>query len=205
MLFRSFQPGETGPARAGHYRTYVTWLAAAAALVLVLSLAAVWLLQSPPATLANVTGDVRVWRGQKTMSATSGFTLKPGDWLLTGGDGAAEIHFPGETTTLGIGANAEFGVVAAKPGKQLKLTAGTLAASVARQPPSHPMTIRTPTAKAEVLGTKFEMNADKTATVMTVTEGRVLIAREDDESGVIVEAAQSATVTANPVNPVQDI
>ena len=175
-------------------------LAAAAALAIGIF---IWFTQSPAAVLAGVRGDVRVLRGQKTMSATSGFTLKPGDWLLTGGDGAAEIHFPGETTTLGIGANAEFGVVAAKPGKQLKLTAGTLAASVARQPPSHPMTIRTPTAKAEVLGTKFEMNADKTATVMTVTEGRVLIAREDDESGVIVEATQSATVTATaPVSVV---
>ncbi len=172
-------------------------LAAAAAACVMLAGIVFWFRQGPAINLAKVSGDVRVWRAQQTMKAANGFVLKAGDWLLTGGDGAAEVQFPGETTRLGIGANAEFGVVAAKPGKELKLTAGTLTASVARQSASHPMMIRTPTAKAEVLGTKFEMNADKVVTTMTVTEGRVLIAREDDESGVIVEAAQSATVTAN--------
>ena len=65
------------------------------------------------------------------------------------------------------------------------------------------MMIRTPTAKAEVLGTKFEMSANKVTTEMRVDEGRVLIAREDDENGVVVEATQVATVTATaPVSVV---
>ncbi len=151
--------------------------------------------ESAQVRLAVATGDVRVWREQKTVAGKAGFVLQAGDWLLTGKDGAAEIEFPGETTRLAIGADAEFGVVTALPDKQLKLTAGTLRASVARQSASHPMLIRTPTAKAEVLGTKFEMSATKERTVMTVTEGRVLIARTDDESGVVIETSQSATVT----------
>jgi Concanavalin A-like lectin/glucanases superfamily/FecR protein len=145
--------------------------------------------------LVSASGEVHVWRDQVTVSAGAGYVLKAGDWLLTGKDGAAEIEFPGETTRLQIGAEAEFGVVAALPSKELKLTAGTLTASVARQSASHPMMIRTPTAKAEVLGTEFEMNATKERTQMVVTEGRVLIARTADENGVVVEAQHTASVT----------
>ncbi len=188
-----------------HWFGWFHWRPLAAAAAVLIGFV-IWFTQSPMATLASVRGDVRVWRAQKTMIAKLGFVLQAGDWLLTGGDGAAEIHFPGETTRLSIGANAEFGVVTAKPGKQLKLTAGMLTASVARQSASHPMLIRTPTAKAEVLGTKFEMSADKAITLMKVEEGRVLIARESDESGVIVEATQSATVTATaPVSVISSL
>ena len=176
-------------------RPFLRWaLAGGAACALA---AALFFMRDPKVQvrLAATSGDVRVWREQKTMAGKPRLVLQAGDWLLTGRDGAAEIEFPGETTRLAIGADAEFGVVTAMPDKQLKLTAGTLRASVARQSASHPMLIRTPTAKAEVLGTKFEMSATKERTEMTVTEGRVLIARTEDESGVVVETSQSATVT----------
>ena len=152
----------------------------------------------PAVRLAETRGDVKVWREQQTTTATSGFVLRAGDWVLTGEDGSATVEFPGETTRLALGAKAEFGVVTALPGKQLKLVAGTLTASVARQSASQPMLLRTPTARAEVLGTKFELSASKTATQLRVTEGRVLIAQKDEESGVVVEAAQTATVTDSP-------
>ncbi|MCX6857021.1 MAG: FecR domain-containing protein [Verrucomicrobia bacterium] len=181
----------------------VAWSAIAAALAVMMF---VWLKpEAPKVRLASATGDVRVWRDQVTSTVTGGFALKAGDWLLTGKDGAAEIEFPGETTRLKIGSDAEFGVVAAMPSKELKLTAGSLTASVARQSASHPMMIRTPTAKAEVLGTKFEMNATKQATRMTVTEGRVLIARNDDENGVVVEAQQTADVSEKDPVSVQAV
>ena len=152
----------------------------------------------PDVRLAETRGDVRVWRDQQTMAATSGFALRAGDWVLTGDNGSAAVEFPGETTRIVLGAKAEFGVVTARPGKQLKLVAGTLTASVARQSASQPMLLRTPTARAEVLGTKFELSANKTATQLRVTEGRVLIAQKDEESGVVVESAQTATVTDSP-------
>ena len=186
----AFRPSAAKP----RWRAPLAWAAVAA----VLASAGFFFLQPKIARvrLAAVTGEVRVWRAQDTMTAKTGFVLQEGDWLLTAKDGAAEVEFPGETTRLKIGAEAEFGVVTAFPDKQLKLTAGKLHASVARQSASHPMLIRTPTAKAEVLGTKFEMSATKERTEMSVTEGRVLIARTDDESGVVVEASQSATVRA---------
>ncbi len=152
----------------------------------------------PAVRLAETHGDVKVWREQQTLQAVAGFALRAGDWVLTGEGGAATVEFPGETTRLALGAKAEFGVVTARPGKQLKLVAGTLTASVARQSASQPMLLRTPTARAEVLGTKFELSASKTATHLRVTEGRVLIAQKDEESGVVVEAAQTATVTDSP-------
>ena len=182
------------PSRSSH--PWLLWAAGGCAALLA-AMAFFFLRPEPPrAVLATATGDVRVWREQQTLPGKAGFVLRAGDWLLTGPGGTAEVQFPGETTRLTIGAEAEFGVVSALPDKQLKLTAGTLRASVARQSASHPMLIRTPTAKAEVLGTKFELNATKLRTQMTVEEGRVLIARTDDESGVVIEARQSATVTA---------
>jgi Concanavalin A-like lectin/glucanases superfamily/FecR protein len=179
--------------RTIRWRRTFSWAAAAA-----LVMASVLLLFRPEkdlVRLVTVSGEVRVWREQVTMPAKNGLVLKAGDWLLTGKDGAAEIEFPGEATRLKIGASGEFGFVAALPGKELKLTTGTLHARVARQSASHPMMVRTPTAKAEVLGTEFEMNATKERTQMTVHEGRVLIARHEDESGVVVEAQQTARVT----------
>ena len=153
----------------------------------------------PEARLSETRGDVRVWRKQQNLLAASGFALQAGDWVFTGEDGSAAVDFPGETTRISLGGKAEFGVVAVRPGKQLKLVAGTLIANVARQSASQPMLLRTPTAKAEVLGTKFELSANKTATQLRVTEGRVLIAQKDEESGVVVETAQTATVTDSPV------
>ncbi len=179
-------------------RPRIVWAGAAALACIV---ATIFFLR--PATLLDVRlaethGDVRVWREQKTMAATAGFALRAGDWVLTGADGSAAMEFPGETTRIVLGAKAEFGVVTAHPGKQLKLVAGTLTASVARQSATQPMLLRTPTARAEVLGTKFELSASKTATQLRVTEGRVLIAQKDEESGVVVETAQTATVTDSP-------
>jgi len=141
-----------------------------------------------------ISGGVKVSGEKVTMTANEGFVLKAGDWLLTEAGGAAEVEFPGEATRLRIGEESEFGVVRALPGKELKLTSGSFHASVARQSASHPMLVRTPTAKAEVLGTEFEMKATKERTEMRVVEGRVLIAREKDENGVVVEARQSAMV-----------
>ncbi len=207
---RLSSPRIVRPARDSHRAAWLDWFAwrplTAAAAVMMIS-AVTWLLwpKAPLVRLSAVSGDVKVWRDQVTSSATTGAILKAGDWLITGKDGAAEVEFPSETTRLKIGADAEFGVVAALPGKELKLTTGSLSASVARQSASHPMMVRTPTAKAEVLGTKFEMNATKEATRMTVTEGRVLIARTDDENGVVVEARQTADVSEKGPVRVQSI
>jgi ferric-dicitrate binding protein FerR (iron transport regulator) len=200
-------PARTGPT-APRRRRRVWVIAAAAAVVVLLAGTSFFLTEkraAPAAQLADNRGDVRVWRNQVTQPAGAGFVLAAGDWILTGKDSAVEVAFPGETTLLKIGAEAEFGVVTTFPDKQLKLTTGTMHASVARQSASHPMMIRTPTAKAEVLGTKFEMNASKERTGMTVTEGRVLIARVDDENGVVVEARQSAMVTGTEPVQVQAI
>lgn len=181
------------PARPSHPWRW----AAAACTALLAAMAFFFLRPEPPRTLlAAATGDVRVRRAEKSVVVQAGFVLRAGDTLLTGADGGAEVAFPGETTRLAVGENAEFGVVTARPAKQLTLAAGTLRASVARQAAGHPMVIRTPTAKAEVLGTKFELSATPERTRMKVEEGRVLIARSDEESGVVIEARQSATVTA---------
>ena len=156
-----------------------------------------WLLwPSTAARVAEAVGDVRVARGQKTFTAQAGFKLEAGDWLLTGSNGTAAVSFPGEATRVAVGTNAELGLVSTAPGKQLRFLSGTLRASVARQPASHPMLLRTPTARAEVLGTKFELNVRASGTRLAVEEGRVLFATTNDESGVVIEASQSAVVTA---------
>ena len=99
------------PARAHPWR----WLAAGACAALLAAMAFIFLRsEAPRVRLATMSGDVRVWREQVTMIGKPGFVLQAGDWLLTGKDGAAEVEFPGETTRLAIGADAEFGVVTAQ-------------------------------------------------------------------------------------------
>ena len=98
------------------HRPRVAWSFIAAAACVVLVASVLWLAPSPAAQIATIQGDVRVWRKQVTHLATSGFKLQAGDWLLTGTNGSVTVAFPGETTRLDLGTNAEFGVVAAQSG-----------------------------------------------------------------------------------------
>ncbi len=64
--------------------------------------------------------------------------------------------------------------------KKLRLKEGGFSANVKPQPKDRPMLVQTRTAMFEVLGTCFSVDADPTAAILTVTEGRVRATRLSD-------------------------
>lgn len=61
--------------------------------------------------------------------------------------------------------------------KEIRLRRGIISANVERQPPGKPMIIYTSTARAEVLGTQFNIVAEPFSTQLTVNEGSVQVTR----------------------------
>lgn len=72
--------------------------------------------------------------------------------------------------------------------KFLRLRKGTLYAEVVPQPAGQPFLIETPTAKFEVLGTRFGLDADNEASRLEVNEGSVRAIRRIDGEAVEVPA-----------------
>lgn len=79
--------------------------------------------------------------------------------------------------------------------KELRLRGGNLSADVTRQPQGKPMLIHTPTAVAEVLGTRFNLSAEALNTQLTVNEGLVRMTRLADGSNLEVPADHSVVAS----------
>jgi hypothetical protein len=170
------------------------WLALAAAVVVFLGLAGVWLSWPKKAvvSLADIQGDVRVTRGTRMLPAAAGFKLTAGDRLFTGTNAAAAVNFEGETTRIAVDSEADLTLVAARPAKQLRLLAGQALARVARQPEGHPLLFHTPHAVATVVGTEFRLLVATAQTRLDVQEGLVWFARAGAAGGVEVRAGEYA-------------
>lgn len=111
-----------------------------------------------------------------------------GDVALHDGDsvaGPATITFPGEATTLQLASGASLALETSDPGKRLFLKRGRLVASVDKQ--ADALIIRTPDAKATVLGTRFELSVDTASTRLEVTHGKVNLARGKESVDVAAD------------------
>jgi hypothetical protein len=82
---------------------------------------------------------------------------------------------------------------------------GTLAASVTPQPSDLPLIVATPTARVEVLGTKFSIEAASKRTSLNVTEGLVRLVRLADREAVEVADGKRATVAEQTPLVAEDI
>lgn len=72
--------------------------------------------------------------------------------------------------------------------KAVHLRSGSLSADVRPQPAGRPLLIHTPTARLEVLGTRFEVDSDESNTRLAVNEGRVRLTRLMDGRSAEVPA-----------------
>jgi hypothetical protein len=78
--------------------------------------------------------------------------------------------------------------------RELRLASGTLWAEIVPLPPGETMIFSTPHAEARVLGTALWLNVEAEATLLQVSEGRVLFAREEES----VEVARGQAAVAEP-------
>lgn len=154
-----------------------------------------WAIGVAAAALLALAAGLFLARGRDTLAMKGDLALGAGDLV----DGPATITFPGEATTLVLGNDSALTIEASDPGKRLYLRQGRLTASVDRQ--AEPLVIRTPDARATVLGTRFVLTAERGATRLEVTHGRVRLAHGAETvevaSDEVAEAKASSLTKAS--------
>lgn len=81
--------------------------------------------------------------------------------------------------------------------KVLRLKEGSISADVTPQPTGKPMLVHTRSADFEVLGTRFEIEAELTSTTLNVNEGSVRAKHRIDQSTVDVPAKHRVVASPN--------
>ncbi|MEK6238287.1 MAG: FecR domain-containing protein, partial [Planctomycetales bacterium] len=136
-------------------------------------------------------------------SASVGRAILPGETLKVMGQDAEVTLRYSDGTEIGLTGAGELAVErASREGKRLRLVSGLLHANVAKQPTARPLVIVTPHAVVRVLGTRFDLSADKEmGTRLDLESGRVELVR-GTESPLTIEPNQIALVPVAP-DPIQ--
>ncbi len=196
------QPAVAPAARPPRHRLW-TALAACAAVAMA-AIALPRILPPTPGTVPQVvalSGDVSVLRtGENQGRPAVGQDVRPGERIETGDGGRIVLRYPGEATTLVVGASSSLRLLDGGDRKALALRHGTLTCTVARQPRDRSMRLVTPHAKATVLGTHFILEAAESRTSLAVEEGRVRFADGWGDRSTDVVAGYYATVTGRYTN-----
>ncbi len=176
-----------------------SWAAvAAAAVVLIAALVVQWPnTERPIAKITGLSGALQ-WTGDggrvldelDVGTELAGGTVEgmtPRSWF--------ELEFvDGSTVTISGNSMLTF---SDRGQKKLHLKEGNISANVKPQPTGKPMVIHTRTAKLEVVGTQFEVQAGLAATMLNVSVGEVLIKRLSDNKTVHVLARQRVIAAAD--------
>lgn len=152
-------------------RSRLTWIAAAAALLLAAGMVAV--LRGTArvrASIAAVDGSAWVVRDGERVALGSVRGVRTGDRLLTGPESRSEVRLrDGSRLVLLDRTEAEIG-------ERIQLKEGTLRCDI--RPQSSPLILQTPQAEATVLGTQFELTAGWQETRLKTTVGHVRLSSE---------------------------
>ena len=151
----------------------------------------------PIATITGLSGPLQ-WTGDggrvdfdmRVGAELAGGTIEglvPGSWFeLTFSDGSTATISGNSMLTF-----SDHGQ------KMLHLKQGNLSSNVKPQPPGKPMLIYTRSAMLEVLGTQFEVEAERASTTLNVSEGKVRVKRFSDGSTVDVPARHRLIAAAD--------
>jgi len=152
---------------------------------------------APLATIVKARGAVQ-WTGDGGRVVTR---LEPGTVL---GGGTLEVLAADSWATLALNEGSTVTLlgcttltIAADHGIEIRLGEGRLSATVAKQAGGRPMIVHTPTARLEVLGTQFEIDAEKATTTLRVNEGCVRVTRLADGRVADVQADHQVVVPAS--------
>ena len=172
------------------------------AVAVLIALAASFLLTRPSAepAIAKITGlsgslqwtgdGGRVFHDLSVGTELQGGTIEgmaPGSWF--------ELEFnDGSTVTISGNSTLTF---SDHGQKKLHLKAGGVSGDVKPQPAGKPMLIHTRSARLEVLGTQFDIDAGLLATTLNVSEGTVRVKRLSDGSTVDVPARHRVIAAAD--------
>ena len=145
------------------------------------------------ATVVSADARVVVRRGGADRPVAAGMDLFEGDRLASPADATAVLDLP-DRSRAELGPESTLALHDPGGDSPLELRAGFLAVDAARRPADRPLTIRTPDARAEVLGTRLTLGADAAETHLRVAEGLVHLVRLGDGASVDVAGGNSAEV-----------
>jgi len=185
--------------------------AATSALIAMLAIAAGWWYATGRSiqVVARITasqGDSTLVRSGSNQSLTMGDELLSDDAVQLAAAATAQIRYT-DGTTIDLVGPADVHLppgpqrwqkwLTMPEGKQLDLQRGVLRADVAAQPKDEPLVIDTPLARARVVGTRLQLDAQTSSTRLDVYQGRVELAMQgNDPKSVLVQADQFAVATA---------
>ncbi len=174
----------------------VGWMAAGVAVLALAATAAFvlvrggWPASGLGSTIAASRGDVQVLRnGQRIAAAVAG-TIRPGERVLTGADGTADLRLT-DGTTMQLDSATDVGFEQDKNSRQVRLKTGMVRCEVASQRLERPLVFQTPHAELSVLGTAFELTSTAVESRVRVLRGRVRWTAE--ERSVEVAAGELST------------
>lgn len=155
-------------------------------------------------TVARVAGTAS-WSsadGNETPLAAEA-SLRSGSTITTSGPSSFVVLNFADNTRLFIAGDSAVRCVSVSP-KSFEITRGAVSATVTPQPTRKPMTLATPLASVEVLGTEFSLAATTHVTDLKVTEGRVKMTRADGESLVVDEGKRALAKSESPKVVLED-
>ncbi|MDP5004314.1 MAG: FecR family protein [Verrucomicrobiales bacterium] len=203
--------GEQGEALVRRLRRR-HWIAAGLAAAAAITLASLFLFRDdtpspmPVVRVVDLNGPVKWIVGGEAISR-----IKVGDALPSGTletlapDSWAEVVFP-DGTNVSLSGQTSVAISLIEGRKVLRLRDGDLSIDAAKQPIGSPMQIITPSAQADVLGTRFNVTADEFSARFVVNEGLVRVTRLADgkvedvaaEEVVVAALEQGTEFTASP-------
>lgn len=192
-------PRHASPAPKAGWRRVTGTIARWAAVLTVLGSVAWMALDSRDPeilTVMDVDGPV-IWTNQQQAEArpiTVGERL-PSGTVETQSDFASVILQLTDGSTLRIAGYAVAQLSEDTDGPLVRLRGGTLDADIAPQQDRRHLRVRTSTAEARVLGTKFSVSAQLEASQLEVSEGKVAFERLADGESISVGAGQFARAT----------
>jgi hypothetical protein len=177
--------------------------AVALAASLAISALATWFLatrapgaEAALATISESSGSAQlVAVGEPPRAAVAGAVLHRADHLVTAAGGDVRLQFA-DGTAVAINEESEVTIDDDQGAKRVGLARGSIAATVARQPPGMPMRFRTPQAIVTVLGTRLTI-AVAALTRVAVSEGRVALTPLEAASAEVTLASGEAA-SASP-------
>lgn len=193
-------PARKSPTAAGQWwGTSAAWMRMAVAASIAVGMVT-WLMPreiapSPVLWVEDVVGTLS-WTGGSGDNRTgvkTGERVPSGLFELSSEGGSAQLRFH-DGTRLTLSSGCEVAIVD-QGQKRLNLKAGTLTVDAKPQPRNRPMILQTTTARVEVVGTVFSLDATDDVTELGVSKGLVLIERLQDRASI--EVGENQRVVAS--------